>query len=369
MRSSVIARPDAPHGNFATVTVRACLSAACASVRPAHAISGSVNTTAGIARGANATFSPAITSTATRPSCDALCASIGSPTTSPIAKIDGSCGAALLVDHDEAALVDLHAASARGRESLEFGRRPTADEHAIEQLLASARALPSKRDADALRPRPSSATTCVSSSTLFIVCVDALGEDVDEIAIGAGQQARRHLDDGDRAAERGVDRAELEADVAAADDEQRLRECRADRAPRSSPSRADRRPSASAESPAAIRSRGSRARTARVSSPPAVSFTRSVCASTISAQPWRYWTLRCLASWPVPLVSRLTTSFLNARSLSRSIFGSPNSTPHAFAWRDSSISVGDVQQRLRRNAAAIDADAARVLLRDRRARR
>ncbi len=43
-----------------------------------------MKTTAGIARGANATFSPAITSTATRPSCDALCASIGSPTTSPM---------------------------------------------------------------------------------------------------------------------------------------------------------------------------------------------------------------------------------------------------------------------------------------------
>ena len=53
---------------------------------------------------------------------------------------------------------------------------------------------------------------------------DALGEDVHEIAIGARQQARRHLDDGDGAAERGVDGAELEADVAAADDEERLRD-------------------------------------------------------------------------------------------------------------------------------------------------
>ena len=47
-----------------------------------------------------------------------------------------------------------------------------------------------------------------------------------------------------------------------------------------------------------------------------------------------YCTLRCLTSWPVPLVSRLTTLFLKSRSLSRSIFGSPNSTPHAFACRD-----------------------------------
>ena len=75
-----------------------------------------------------------------------------------------------------------------------------------------------------------------------------------------------------------------------------------------------------------------------------------------------YWTLRCFTSWPVPLVSRLTTLFLKSRSLSRSIFGSPNSTPHAFACRDSSMQLRDVQQRLRRNAAAIDADAAGVHL-------
>ena len=56
--------------------------------------------------------------------------------------------------------------------------------------------------------------------------VDALREDVHEIAVGAGQQPRRHLDDGDGAAERRVDRAEFEADVAAADDEQRLRNVR-----------------------------------------------------------------------------------------------------------------------------------------------
>ena len=78
-----------------------------------------------------------------------------------------------------------------------------------------------------------------------------------------------------------------------------------------------------------------------------------------------YWTLRCFTSWPVPLVSRLTTLFLNSRSFARSIRGSPNSTPHAFAWRASSQHVGDVQQRLRGNAAAIDADAARVRPRDR----
>ena len=78
-----------PHGNRATSTLMPCFSAS-ASVSPAHAISGSVKTTAGIAAGSNTALCPAMASTATRASCDALCASIGSPATSPIANIVGS---------------------------------------------------------------------------------------------------------------------------------------------------------------------------------------------------------------------------------------------------------------------------------------
>ena len=83
-RSRVTARPDAAQGNLATLTSRFSFCA-CVSVRPHHATSGSVKTTAGIAFGSKATLCPEIASTATRPSCDALCASMGSPTTSPIA--------------------------------------------------------------------------------------------------------------------------------------------------------------------------------------------------------------------------------------------------------------------------------------------
>ena len=183
-------------------------------------------------------------------------------------------------------------------------------------------------------------TTFVSSSTLFIVWLDALGEDVDEIAIGARQQTRRHLDDGDGAAERGVDRCRARGRCSRRRRRAATSGCRADRAPRSSPSRADRRPSASAESPAASRSRGSRARTARCSSPPAVSFTvRCVRVDDLGAGPGG--TAPCDASRAgrCRSVSRLTTLSLKSRSFARSIFGSPNSTPHAFAWRDSSISL------------------------------
>ena len=63
---------------------------ASASVSPAQAISGSVKTTAGIAAGSNTALCPAMASMATRASCDALCASIGSPATSPMANTVGS---------------------------------------------------------------------------------------------------------------------------------------------------------------------------------------------------------------------------------------------------------------------------------------
>ncbi len=52
--------------------------------------------------------------------------------------------------------------------------------------------------------------------------LDALGQRLHQVAVGAGQQPGRHLDDRHLGAERGVDRAELQADVAAADDQQRL---------------------------------------------------------------------------------------------------------------------------------------------------
>ena len=51
-------------------------------------------------------------------------------------------------------------------------------------------------------------TTFVSNNTLVNKLGHALDEDVDQVAVGAGQQPGRHLDDGDGAAERGVDAAE-----------------------------------------------------------------------------------------------------------------------------------------------------------------
>src|SRR5262249_41869007 len=53
-----------------------------------------------------------------------------------------------------------------------------------------------------------------------------LRDDADALGVDAGQDRRQRLDDGDLAAELGIDRAELEADVAAADDHHALGQTR-----------------------------------------------------------------------------------------------------------------------------------------------
>ena len=121
----------------------------------------------------------------------------------------------------------------------EFGRRPIDDEHAVERLLLVrvGEALAFHLDLDAVLRRPSSRRPRLQQD-LVQRLLEPAREERHEIAIGAGQQAARHFDDRDLGAERRVDRAQFEADVAAADDEQRSSECPADRARRSSPSRA-----------------------------------------------------------------------------------------------------------------------------------
>jgi hypothetical protein len=130
--------------------------------------------------------------------------------------------AALRVRLNEPSLIDLH----RGLfESGNFRVRPPADgdKDAIEQLLTGRIALESDLDA---------APSVCHLYDLRIhhdpgeQLVEALLQHVHQIAIGARQQAAGHLDNGHFAAERGVDGAELETDVAAADDEQRLRNVR-----------------------------------------------------------------------------------------------------------------------------------------------
>ena len=278
-----------------------------------------------------------MTSTATRASCDALCASIGSPTTSPIAKIDGSsvrrCSSTLMKPRR----VDLHArlVEAGDRRSSAAGRPTTSTRS---NICSSASA-----------PRPRSVTRIPSRLVLHLddlrvqqdrsrtVSSSRFGEDVHEIAIGAGQQPGRHFDDGDLAAERRVHRAQFQSDVAAADDEQRLRNVRQiERAGRIHHARTvDRR------APGSRRARAGREdrvleRQRLLAAAASVDFERRAHRRT---PPCPARTVPCAASraGPRPPVSLSTTPSLNPRSLSRSIFGSANRCPRSSACCASSI--------------------------------
>ena len=183
-------------------------------------------------------------------------------------------------------------------------------------------------------------------------------QDGNEVAVGTGEQARRHFDHRHLAAERRVDRAQLEADVAAANHEQRFRHVRQIEAPTSNPSSAG------------CRSTGSGSRRVRAGREDAVlerQLGRAVVPATVIdrgpvsvPRPCRYFTLRSRATWPTPLVSLSTTPCLKARSLLTSTFGSLNATPHASAWLRLVDDLGHVQQRLRGDTPAIQAHAARV---------
>ncbi len=139
---------------------------------------------------------------------------------------DGRLGGAhRRVDLDEAAIADFT------RGLVEPGNRRVRlaadrDEHAVEASAALSRVGRAAVAFDADASTPFLAVLHLDDARvdriLCRVCSSRRLRIVDKIAIGARQQARRHLDDGDLGAERRVDRPQLEADVAAADDEQRL---------------------------------------------------------------------------------------------------------------------------------------------------
>ena len=213
----VTARPEAAQGNFATLTSRFSFCA-CVSVRPHQATSGSVKTTAGMALGSKATLCPAMASTAVRPSCDGLVREHG--LADYIAdRVDGGIvGLQLLVHLNETARADLHP---RFVEAGDLGVRLASDgnQHTIENFLLRVAVLRFERRADAgafVLDRRNGGVEQDSLEQLF----QSLVQRKHEIAIRAGEQAREHFNDRDARAQRGVDGAEFEADVSAADDQQ-----------------------------------------------------------------------------------------------------------------------------------------------------
>ena len=248
----------------------------------------------------------------------------------------------------------------------EFGRRPT--ETSTRSNVCSSRfgrPSPSSVDLDALLRRPSCATTFVfEQDRCRSVFSSRCARSVTRSRSAPGSRPVGQLDDRDLRAERRVDGAHLQADVAAADDEQRLRHVGQIERRRSSPSRAGCR----------SRARHRRARPGGDDACVERQLSRVLpslaarCSSVVRVDERRraldvgdLAPLRRAA--PRPPVSFSTTLVLERRAACRGRSSARAKVmPHAGRVLRLVDHLGDVQQRLRRNAAAIEADAARVRL-------
>ena len=188
----------------------------------------------------------------------------------------------------------------------------------------------------------------------------ALLPDLDEIAVGARHQAVEHLDDVDPRAERRVDRRHLEPDDAAADDQHALRDlAQLERAGRIDDARVFRHERQLHR----LRARRDD-RVLELHDFLAVSLAarrlhfEMVRIDETGRCPCTTSTLRAFAMPARPPVNLLTTPSLQPRSLSRSIFGLPNVMPCSAECLRLRRSPARVQQRLRRDAADVQAHAA-----------
>ena len=136
--------------------------------------------------------------------------------------VDGGVGGlALAVDFDESLLIDFDFCFV---EAGDFGIGAASDghQHAIEDLLFFFYVGAFEGDADAglfVFERFDGGVEQDRGEEFF----ETLVQREDEVAVGSGEQAGEHFDAGHFGAEGGVDGAEFEPDVAAADDEQRFR--------------------------------------------------------------------------------------------------------------------------------------------------
>ena len=218
VRPTACARPLAAQGNWATETARFCRSASVC-VNPAQAISGSVKTTAGMAGREG----------------DGMAGKRLDGRLSLVRRLvrqhrlargvaDGEdvrvTGAALAVDDEEALRIDGDVGVLQA-EAVAV-RPPAHGEKDAAELphLLDAVGLEGGFDCILLVDQAEEFRARVDRLELLL---ESFVQRADEVAIDAGQQAVGHLDHGDAAAQRGVHGAHFQANVAAANHQQRLR--------------------------------------------------------------------------------------------------------------------------------------------------
>ena len=224
-------------------------------------------------------------------------------------------GLHLQVGLDEAAVGRRRRPPPRRRSPCRSGWRPTATRIRSKTSVWSPN----------LTVRPSSCASTRLDAGLevdrLVAALDALLEHADQVLVGARDQLVEQLDDGDLGAERVVDRRHLEADDAAADDQQPLRDA------------VDLERAGGVDDPVVLGQERQRRRLrarrddAVLEADDGVADLRSCSGAVNSPVPRTTWTLRCLASDSRPPVRRPTTLSFHARTLSMSIVGASKLMP------------------------------------------
>ena len=174
-----------------------------------------------MAAGSKATLCPAMASTAVRPSCEAFVRQHGLADHVADGVNRGIVGLQLLVYLNESARADLNLSLVQAGN---FGIRLASHRHQnfVEDLFAllDLRAVEGHADAVGfLFHRGNGGVEQDGIENLFYPLVQRKNQ----VAVRAGQQSGQHFDHGNFRAQRGVHRAQLQADVAAADHQQRSR--------------------------------------------------------------------------------------------------------------------------------------------------
>ena len=165
-------------------------------------------------------FWPAAASAATLPSCTALCASIGWPTMSPMAKM---CGMLVRICLSTGMKPRSSTATPAFSAPIALAVRPPADrDQDPVEGLGRGRLRPFEMRRQPVRPRLDLRHLGLEVDRL-VTLLDPLHQRRDDVLVGAGDDLVHQLDDRHLGAERVVDGRHLQPDDAAADHQQALR--------------------------------------------------------------------------------------------------------------------------------------------------
>ncbi len=299
------ARPEAAQGNLATLISRFSFCA-WVSVRPAQAISGSVKTTAGMALGSKCDFVSGDGFDGGAAFMRGFVRQHGFADHIADGVDGGVVGLQLLVDLDESARADFDLSFVEAGD-FGIGFASDGDQNFVEDFFALFDFGPVEGDAHAIGfffHRGDGGVEQDGGENLF----HAFVQGKDQVAVGSGQEAGQHFDHRNFRSQRGIDGAEFEADVSAADYEQGagdvgqieggggIHHARGVELESGDDGRA--------------RAGGDNDAVEAAGFFAAVGFgDRRVVEFSNAARPWMYSTLRCFESRPRPPVSFLTTSF------------------------------------------------------------